>query len=94
MWRAYSTRGLRAHLRPEYRLTGSHCAYCGVELCICLTGGSGKKRPDNLLTVDHKQATARGGADAAPNLALCCLKCNQAKGDRPADRFRPPQKAA
>ena len=84
-----STKGLSPFRRPNFKLTGSHCHYCGVELCMSIGGGSGYRKPTNLLTVDHKTATARGGEDKAPNLALCCLQCNTRKGDRPAEDYRP-----
>lgn len=33
-------------------------------------------------TIDHVQPKSRGGQDTWENLVACCLKCNNAKGDR------------
>lgn len=85
----FKTSALLAARKPNFKLTGSHCSYCGVELCISVTGGSGRNRPPNLLTVDHVKPTSRGGEDKASNLTLCCFKCNAHKGDRPVETFRP-----
>jgi 5-methylcytosine-specific restriction endonuclease McrA len=42
------------------------CAYCA--------------KPAN--TIDHVQPKSKGGADSWENLVACCLKCNNAKGDK------------
>ncbi len=42
------------------------CAYCGT------TAG----------TVDHVLPRSRGGQDAWENLVACCVRCNNAKGNR------------
>ena len=47
------------------------CEYCGVTETD--VGG--------LLTVDHFQPQARGGADALGNLLYCCHRCNLYKAD-------------
>jgi hypothetical protein len=55
------------------------CEYCGVTETD--VGG--------LLTVDHFQPRAAGGADAPSNLLYCCHRCNLYKADywppRPTD---------
>jgi len=33
-------------------------------------------------TIDHVQPKSKGGADSWENLVACCLKCNNAKGDK------------
>jgi 5-methylcytosine-specific restriction endonuclease McrA len=42
------------------------CAYCS--------------KPAN--TVDHVQPKSKGGKDTWENLVACCLRCNNAKGDK------------
>lgn len=53
------------------------CHYCGVVLT------------PRTATIDHLTPTSRGGAayDTA-NMALCCLACNQAKGDKTEQEYR------
>ncbi|MFM2024147.1 MAG: hypothetical protein RLZZ56_160, partial [Actinomycetota bacterium] len=33
-------------------------------------------------TIDHVQPKSKGGADSWENLVACCLKCNNAKGNK------------
>lgn len=40
------------------------------------------------LTVDHRAPLARGGSSRPENLAPCCRRCNEAKGNMSADGFR------
>src|SRR5258708_40363996 len=47
------------------------CEYCGVTE----SDGGG------LLTVDHFQPQAAGGADELANLLYCCHRCNLYKAD-------------
>jgi 5-methylcytosine-specific restriction endonuclease McrA len=42
------------------------CAYCGA----------------HATTVDHVLPRSRGGADTWENLVACCIRCNNAKGNR------------
>ncbi|WP_028279810.1 HNH endonuclease [Arthrobacter sp. H5] len=42
------------------------CAYCGK----------------SASTIDHVMPRSRGGADSWENLVACCLRCNNAKGDK------------
>jgi 5-methylcytosine-specific restriction endonuclease McrA len=49
------------------------CAYCGAE--------------NVPLEVEHIQPRSRGGTDRVSNLCLACVKCNQAKGNRPIEEF-------
>jgi 5-methylcytosine-specific restriction endonuclease McrA len=49
------------------------CAYCGAE--------------DVPLQVEHIVAKDRGGSDRVSNLCLACVRCNQAKGNRPIEEF-------
>jgi 5-methylcytosine-specific restriction endonuclease McrA len=49
------------------------CAYC---------------RAENVpLEVEHIVPKSRGGTDRVSNLALACVKCNQAKGNCPVEEF-------
>jgi len=52
--------------RGVLRRDGQRCAYCG----------------HGATTVDHVLPRSRGGADSWENLVACCLRCNNAKGDR------------
>lgn len=52
--------------RGVLRRDNFHCAYCGK----------------SANTVDHVMPKSRGGSDSWENLVACCLKCNNAKGDR------------
>ena len=53
------------------------CAYCGGIFA----------RGD--LTRDHIVPRSKGGADTWTNCVTACLRCNQAKGARRVDDFRP-----
>ncbi len=53
------------------------CAYCGETFA----------RGD--LTRDHIVPRSKGGADTWTNCVTACLRCNQAKGARRVDDFRP-----
>ncbi|MEV4750057.1 RNA-guided endonuclease IscB [Streptosporangium sp. NPDC049248] len=59
----------------EYLLTkwGRACAYCGA---------SGVP-----LNLDHIHPRSRGGSDRVSNLALACIRCNQAKNATPVEVF-------
>jgi len=52
--------------RGVLRRDNSHCGYCG----------------NAASTIDHIMPRSRGGKDTWENLVACCLKCNNAKGDR------------
>jgi 5-methylcytosine-specific restriction endonuclease McrA len=49
------------------------CAYCGAE--------------NVPFQVEHIVAKDRGGTDRVSNLCLACMKCNQAKSNRPIEEF-------
>lgn len=53
------------------------CAYCG------------RVFPRDQLTRDHIVPRSRGGRDTWTNCVTACLDCNQAKGSRPVENFRP-----
>jgi 5-methylcytosine-specific restriction endonuclease McrA len=53
--------------RGVLRRDSWRCAYCS--------------KPAN--TVDHVQPKSKGGKDTWENLVACCLRCNNAKGDKP-----------
>ncbi len=52
--------------RGVLRRDGYRCAYC----------------PAPATTIDHVVPRSRGGQDSWENLVACCLRCNNAKGDR------------
>lgn len=52
--------------RGVLRRDGSRCGYCASP----------------ATTIDHVVPRSRGGADSWENLVACCLRCNNAKGDR------------
>jgi 5-methylcytosine-specific restriction endonuclease McrA len=49
------------------------CIYCGTT--------------DVPLNIDHVRPRSRGGSDRVSNLVLACIPCNQAKADRPVEKF-------
>lgn len=57
---------------------GTQCHYCSVTMVF----GRFKKgeRPDEMATLEHKQAIARGGSHTWENCVLACWRCNSAKG--------------
>lgn len=61
-----STRKIPVSRRGILRRDGQRCGYCG---------GSAN-------TIDHVQPRSRGGANSWENLVACCLRCNNAKGNR------------
>ncbi len=52
--------------RGVLRRDGYRCGYCGK----------------SANTIDHVLPKSRGGNDSWENLVACCLRCNNAKGDR------------
>lgn len=61
-----SSRMIPVSRRGVLRRDMHRCLYCG--------------RSAN--TIDHVQPKSRGGKDTWENLVACCLKCNNAKGDK------------
>ncbi|WP_218158503.1 RNA-guided endonuclease IscB [Streptomyces sp. MUSC 14] len=59
----------------EYLLAkwGRTCAYCGS-----------KGVP---LNIEHIRPRSRGGSDRVSNLAIACIRCNQAKDNQPIEDF-------
>jgi 5-methylcytosine-specific restriction endonuclease McrA len=64
--RVPSSRRIPVSRRGVLRRDGHRCAYCAK----------------SANTIDHVQPKSRGGKDTWENLVACCLKCNNAKGDR------------
>jgi len=64
--RVPATRRMPVTRRGVLRRDGYRCAYCGKA----------------ASTIDHILPRSRGGADSWENLAACCLRCNNVKGDR------------
>ena len=61
-----SSRLIPVSRRGVLRRDAQRCAYCA---------GSAN-------TIDHVLPRSRGGQDSWENLVACCLRCNNAKGDR------------
>lgn len=51
------------------------CVYCHVPI-----------RP-GTASIDHITPVSRGGKNITANLALCCKRCNRAKGSLPGDIY-------
>ncbi|MHB8295093.1 MAG: RNA-guided endonuclease IscB [Acidimicrobiales bacterium] len=64
----------------EYLFAKWHhtCTYCGA---------SGVGKGSVPLNIDHIHPRSKGGSDRVSNLALACIPCNQAKGNRPVEEF-------
>lgn len=60
---------------------GDRCWYCGCMFDDRAGGGS------RMLTLDHVEPTAGGGASSLENLRLCCRACNGRKGQLGADAY-------
>ena len=58
--------GTVATRRGVLRRDNHLCAYCGKA----------------ASTIDHVVPRSRGGVDSWENLVACCLRCNNAKGDK------------
>jgi 5-methylcytosine-specific restriction endonuclease McrA len=69
--RAPHGRAVPVSRRGVLRRDGHRCAYCG----------------GHASTVDHVLPRSRGGSDSWENLVACCVRCNNAKGNRtPAEK--------
>ena len=64
--RAPHGRAVQVSRRGVLRRDSHRCAYCGAQ----------------AATVDHVLPRSRGGQDTWENLVACCVRCNNAKGDR------------
>src|SRR5450755_338795 len=64
--RAPHGRAVPVSRRGVLRRDVHRCAYCG----------------GHANTVDHVMPRSRGGGDTWENLVACCVRCNNAKGDR------------
>lgn len=60
---------------------GDRCWYCGCAFDDRANGGS------RMLTLDHVEPTAGGGASSVDNLRLSCRTCNGRKGQLGADAY-------
>lgn len=55
---------------------GFRCAYCGEDCS------------DNP-TIDHLIPISKGGGNNLGNMVISCITCNQEKGDKIIDEFKP-----
>ncbi|MCU0475807.1 MAG: HNH endonuclease [Anaerolineae bacterium] len=62
--------------------SGGQCAWCGVSLV------------ETEFEVDHVHSLNMGGSNTPDNLAVACVTCNRAKGDRHPARFAREKRAA
>lgn len=65
-------RSIPVSRRGVLRRDGQCCGYCG----------------GSASTVDHVLPRSRGGEDTWENLVACCVRCNNAKGDRTPGEMR------
>lgn len=67
--------------RQNFRLLwkqvyGLRCAYCEEDCKSC-------------ATVDHLVPKSKGGGNTLDNMVIACLNCNQTKGDKTVEEFKP-----
>ena len=76
----YQQGALAGYEVREYLLEkwGRRCAYCGA---------SGVGPGSAVLNIDHVRPRSRGGSNRVSNLALACVACNQAKGNKDVEEF-------
>lgn len=65
-----SNRGGASINHVRYVVQRGRCLYCGA------------RKPMGDMTQDHVTPKRQGGSHTAHNVALCCLPCNEQKGDR------------
>lgn len=59
---------------------GGLCHYCNVTLVFAKFKAG--ERPDNMGTLEHKQAISRGGSHTWANCVLACWRCNISKSGK------------
>lgn len=69
------SRAVKAHV---WSMTFGKCWYCGVTL-----------NPFSDFVVEHIMPLCRGGEDEIENLAPSCVMCNQDKGAKTLEEWRP-----
>lgn len=70
--------------KKKFKAQGGRCCYCGVAMLM----EAGKFNQHNLCTIDHRLPLSRGGIDHWENVAACCSRCNNRKGDMTEAEFR------
>jgi 5-methylcytosine-specific restriction endonuclease McrA len=61
---------------------GTKCIYCQIECCYISTlWNPGQLIADNGLTIEHLIPISLGGSNEIENLAVCCNKCNNQRGN-------------
>jgi len=79
-WSGRKVQRLTGLVISEY---GSRCWLCGGHIDLSLS------YPDPArISVDHVVARSRGGGDELSNLRPAHLRCNEARGARPASSIR------
>lgn len=64
---------------------GNKCAYCGKRAGSLRCDGKGLER----LTLDHVVPRSQGGSNHPSNLVPCCHACNNLKGARLVEEWKP-----
>ena len=73
--------GLNAYWRSRMSEAQNHkCCWCG----IVTTDERGKKYSS---TLEHVMPVSKGGKNHPDNLAMACSRCNQKRGNKPAEEF-------
>lgn len=47
------------------------------------------KTPESKLTIDHVKPVSKGGTNTMDNVQILCARCNEAKGNRNSNDYRP-----
>lgn len=71
-----NAKATRAFKKRWLDFYGFHCAYCTVDC---------SENP----TIDHLKPLSRGGGNTIDNLVISCYNCNQKKGNKLVEEFKP-----
>lgn len=71
-----NSKAVRKFKRIWEQFYGFHCAYCTVDC-------------SNFPTIDHLIPLCKGGGNTLDNMVICCIECNQSKGDKLLKNFKP-----
>jgi 5-methylcytosine-specific restriction endonuclease McrA len=72
----YTLAQVRELLWPYKGGTWHQCEYCDVELNA------------ETCSLDHRDPVSRTGKHCWSNIAVCCMRCNQVKGNMSDDEYR------
>lgn len=77
---------IRLARKRAFREQRGRCFWCDREMVNAVKRG-GTKLPSNQCTSDHLIPTAKGGPDDEWNIIAACNRCNNERGDMPADQW-------